>query len=123
MRYGDAPHTEGDGIRALVDAVDRLRDEISQRHTENTSTLEVMEDKVNVLIDRVDDIARGFPNDDPDGHRRAHEALIKKAEERAALYRAVREELIKKGVWAMVLMLAGLLGSALLLFIRAKVTS
>jgi hypothetical protein len=92
-------------MRAVADALDKLRDEMGQRHTENTSTLEVVEDKVNVLIERVDDLARGFPQDDPDGHRRYHEALIVKAEARARLYEKLLEELAKKGLWALLVLI------------------
>ncbi|SDI65500.1 hypothetical protein SAMN04487926_12165 [Paraburkholderia steynii] len=118
MRYEDPPHTEGDGYAAVVVALDALRDEIGQRHVENTSSLEVLEKDLKVVIERVDDLARGFPDSDPEGHRRAHEALIRKAEERAALYKALREELAKKGLWALVL----LLGIAVWQYIKTKVT-
>lgn len=116
MRYVDAPHTEGEGLRAVADALDALRDEIGQRHTENTSTLEVVEDKVNVLIDRVDDLARGFPDNDPDGHRRAHEAQIRKAEARTRLYEKLYEELATKGVLALIVFI----GSSVVYYAAAK---
>lgn len=117
MRYSDAPHTDGADFRSVVEAIDALRGEIGARHAENTSTLEVVEVKVNVLIERVDDLARGFPNDDPDGHRRAHEALIRKAEARARLYEKLLEELAKKGLWALLV----LFGIALWQYIKSQV--
>lgn len=117
MRYAkDSPHTEGEGYRAVVRALDQLRDDINNRHVENSSTLEVLEKDLKVVIDRVDDLAKGFPDGDPEGHRRAHEALIKRAEERAALYRALREELVKRGVLAFIV----LLGTLLCIGIAAK---
>lgn len=110
MRYAEnAPRTEDDGYRAVIDAIDRLRDDMNNRHVENGSTLEVLEKDLKVVIDRVDDLAKGFPDGDPEGHRRAHEALIKRAEERAALYRALREELVKRGVLAFIVLLGTLL--------------
>ena len=109
MRYSqDPPHTEGDGYGAVVEAISRLRDDINNRHVENSSTLEVLEKEVKVAIERIDNLAKGFPGDDPDGHRRAHEALIQRAEERAALYRALREELVKKGLWALIVAIGAL---------------
>ncbi|CAM2143859.1 conserved protein of unknown function [Pararobbsia alpina] len=109
MRYHDKPHTDGEGWEAVVTAIDSLRDEIGQRHTENTSSIEVIQQELKIAIDRIDDIAKGFPDNDPDGHRRAHEALIKRDEERARLYSALREELVKKGLWAFIVaVLAGL---------------
>lgn len=118
MRYEDPPHTEGEGWRAVVAAVDSLRDEIGARHVENTSNLELMQRELKVAIDRIDDLARGFPGGDPDGHRRAHEALIRKAEERARFYEDLRGELAKKGVWAVLV----LLGIALWQYVKTKVT-
>jgi hypothetical protein len=109
MRYEEEPHTGGRGWSAVVKAIDSLRDEIGQRHTENTSAIEVIQAELKVAIERIDDIAKGFPDNDPDGHRRAHEALIRKDEERAKLYSALREELVKKGLWAFIgAVLAGL---------------
>ncbi|SAL47524.1 hypothetical protein AWB74_02141 [Caballeronia arvi] len=118
MRYEDhPPHTEGDGLRAVADALDKLRDEIGQRHTENTSSLEVLEKDLKVVIERVDDLAKGFPGGDADGHRRAHEALIQRAEARARFYEDLRGELAKKGLWA----LLALLGVALWQYFKTKV--
>lgn len=119
VRYGEAPHTEGDGYQAVVNAIDGLRDDINQRHTENRSDVEVLQTEMRVAIARIDDIARGFPDNDPDGHRRAHEAIILKANERAALYRALREELVKKGLWALLVVL----GIALWQYIKGKLTT
>jgi hypothetical protein len=119
MRYNDPPHTEGDGSRAIADALDRLRDEIGQRHTENTSTLEVVEDKLNVLFDRVDDLAKGFPDGDWEGHRRYHEAVIKKMEARTKFYDDLRGDLAKKGLWAVILTMA----AAIWFFLKSKLNS
>lgn len=105
MRYTeDPPHTDGDGFRAVADALDRLRDEMGLRHTENTSSLEVLEKDVKVLIDRVDDLSKGFPGGDWEGHRRYHEAVIKRMEARTDLYRELRSEVAKKGLWALIVM-------------------
>lgn len=105
MRYSEnPPHTEGDGLRAVADALDLLRDEIGQRHTENTSSLEIVEKDLKVLIDRVDDLSKGFPGGDWEGHRRYHEAVIKRMEARTDLYRELRSELAKKGLWALIVM-------------------
>ncbi len=107
MKYGDPPHTEGEGYQAVAVALDRLRDEIGQRHTENTSSLEVLEQNLKVVIDRVDDLARGFPENDPDGHRRAHEAMIRKDEARTQLYQKILEKLVTDGMWAAIVFVIG----------------
>jgi hypothetical protein len=106
MKYSEAPHTEGNDLRAVVEALDSLRDEIGQRHTENTDTLEVVEKKLEVVIERVDDLAKGFPEGDAEGHRRYHEALIEKAKARTRLYEQLLEKLMEKGIWALLLLLA-----------------
>lgn len=117
MRYSEnPPHTEGDGFTALVRAIDNLRDDIGLRHTENTSSLEVIEKDIKVLTDRVDDLARGFPNGDPDGHRIYHEASIKRIEARTRFYEALRAELAKQGVWSLIVFL----GAAIVYYIKSK---
>lgn len=117
MRYEELPDTEGSDFRALVVAVDRLRRETGQRHVENTTSLQVVEAELKVLIGRVDDLAKGFPGNDPDGHRRAHEAMIARAEARARLYDELRAELAKKGLWALLLAI----GTALWFWTKTKV--
>lgn len=109
VRYEEAPQSEGKGYEAVADAINKLRDEIGTRHTENTSSLEVLEKDLKVVIDRVDDLAKGFPAGDWEGHRLYHEAIIRRANERAELYKALREEIAKKGLWAFLLALGGLI--------------
>lgn len=117
MRYSEfAPRTEGEGFRAVADALDRLRDEMSNRHTENTSSLEVIEKDIKVLTDRVDDLTRGFPNGDPDGHRLYHEASIKRIEARTRFYEALRAELAKQGLWSLIVFM----GAALIYYVKSK---
>lgn len=117
MRYSEnPPHTEGDGFKALVRAIDCLRDEIGLRHTENTSSLEVIEKDIKVLTDRVDDLARGFPNDDPDGHRLYHDAVIKRIEARTRLYETLCAELAKQGLWSLIVFIVG----AVIYYVKQK---
>jgi hypothetical protein len=118
-RYTEPPHTDGESFRAVVDALDALRDEIGTRHVENTSSLEVLEKDVKVLIDRVDDLAKGFPDGDWEGHRRYHEAVIKKMEARTKFYDELRAELAKKGMWALILMM----GAALWFYVKSRLNS
>jgi hypothetical protein len=118
MRYTEnPPHTEGDGFREVAEALNQLRIDIGQRHVENTSSLEVVEGKVNVLIERVDGLAKGFPDGDPDGHRRLHEALARKEESRAKFYEDLRLKLVERGLWALIVML----GTALCFFVTSKI--
>lgn len=119
MRYSEnPPHTEGDGFQAVAKALDALRDEIGLRHVENTSSLEVIEKEIQVLTERVDDLTKGFPNGDPDGHRLYHEATIKRIEARARFYEDLRAELAKKGIWALIV----LVGTAIWFFAKSKLS-
>jgi len=56
------------------------------------------------LKDSLDDLrlaaVRGFPNDDPQGHRRVHEDSIKRAEAREKLRNEVIAHVLKGVVWA-----------------------
>ena len=54
-------------------------------------------------------IRSGFPNGDIEGHRRAHEEVIKSSEARDKLWAAVMEKLITGGVWAAFVVLIGAL--------------
>ena len=119
MRYEEPPHTEGEGWRAVVSAIDSLRAETVDRHTENTSSLEVVQKELKVVIDRVDDLAKGFPGGDWDGHRMYHEAVIKKMEARTKLYEELRAEIAKKGLWALILALGG----AVWFYLKSKLNS
>ncbi|WP_321878487.1 hypothetical protein [Paraburkholderia bannensis] len=119
MRYEEPPHTEGEGWRAVVVAVDSLRDEIGARHVENTSSLEVLEKDLKIVIERVDDLARGFPGGDWEGHRLYHEAVIKKMEARAKLYEDLRADLAKKGLWALILAT----GTAVWFYLKSKLVN
>lgn len=107
MRYEERPpHTEGNGLEAVAKALDSLRDEIGLRHVENTSSLEVVQRELQVVIERVDDLAKGFPGGDWEGHRRYHEAVIRKMEARTKFYDDLRADLAKKGLWAILVMIS-----------------
>ena len=117
MRYDEhAPRTEIEGFMGIVAALDKLRDEIGLRHVENTSSLEVIEKDIKVLTDRVDDLTRGFPNGDPDGHRIYHEASIKRIEARTRFYEALLAELAKQGLWSLIIFV----GAAVVYYIKSK---
>lgn len=109
VKYPEAPHTEGEGWRAVVSAVDSLRDEIGQRHVENTSSIESIESKLSVAIQRIDDLHKAFPGGDWDSHRRYHQSLIDRAEAKTSFYRDLRSDLAKKGLWIVIITMGGVL--------------
>lgn len=98
-------------------ALDRIEDGMKQRHAENTSSLKVLEKDLKVVMESVDDFAKGFSGGNWEGHRLYHEAVIKKMEGRAKLYEDLRSELAKKGMWALLV----LIGIALWQYLKTKV--
>ncbi len=69
----------------VLNAVVSLQKSFDVRHTENVDRLTSIEEMVEKLMN-------GFPNRDPDSHRRYHEAIIARMELRNKL---VREALTK----------------------------
>lgn len=67
-----------------------------ERHSENTDHLQRLEEM----------IKEGFPDGDAEAHRKYHEALIRKAEERTRFYAELRVKLAEKGIWAVLVLLA-----------------
>ena len=71
-------------------------------------------ERMEELMERLELLSAAFPEDkhgrtDVDGHRRYHEAKIQAAEAEAAFWRDLKLDLAKKGAWAILLVLAGLL--------------
>jgi hypothetical protein len=101
VRYHEAaPRTDEAQPNPIVAAIDSLRDEIAQRHVENTSASQEQSLKLDEVIRRVDALHMAFPNGDVDAHRRQHEALIAKNLARTAFYNDLRNDLAKKGLYA-----------------------
>lgn len=59
------------------------------------------------LDEKVDRVLAGFPDGDPDGHRRFHEVMIRKAEAREKFWNDMSAKLIERGVWATLMALVG----------------
>jgi hypothetical protein len=81
-------------------AIWALKEDLDLRHDENVGRSTDIKQQIRELSEKVDDISKGFADDDPVGHRKYHESLIKKNEQRAELYQAIRAELLSKGIWA-----------------------
>lgn len=101
----------------IADALRELTVTLNQRHGENITSIGATEAKVDEAIRRIDDLHKAFPNGDWEAHRDYHAALIKRIELRNKLYEAALDELVRKGPWALILML----GSALVFYIKSKV--
>lgn len=108
-----------EGHQEVVDAINGLKDDLDQRHNENIGRAAVTDRKVDEAIRRIDDLHKAFPGGDWDAHRRYHEAIIRKMEDRAQFYRDLRTELAKKGAWAVL----GMLAIAVWAYVKSKLTS
>ncbi len=84
---------------------DMLFDLLAQQNQKLDDLNEAVRDTANELrahadgeTARIAAIAAGFPDGDPDGHRRYHEAEIKRIERRADFWQKMRLELAKWGL-------------------------
>lgn len=57
-----------------------------------------MLDETKEIAAAVSSILKAFPGDDPDGHRKHHELVIKQAEASAAFWEKMRFELVRWGL-------------------------
>lgn len=101
----------------VADAILAIKADLDQRHGENITRAEISERLMHELIGRVDGLYHAFPDEDPNSHRRYHDAISEKMEARAEFYQKLHIELASKGLWA----LGGLLIVALWSYIKAKV--
>jgi hypothetical protein len=91
-------------IEALIDAVTRMDTRLGREHAENRTDNADFKREVR---DKLDELRRAFPGDDPEGHRRFHEALIAESTARKAFWSDLRGRLLEKGIWAVLVFLAG----------------
>lgn len=110
--------SQGEG--AILDAIAGWRHEERElsaaNHGENQSRMDNLERE---MMSMAATVKLAFPDGDGDAHRRYHEELIKKAAARAQFYQDLRTELAKKGIWAVI----GLLAIALWAFVKSKVVT
>lgn len=71
-----------DDVNALQASLARHLDGLPQQHKELIETM----------------LHQAFPDGDPDGHRRHHEAVIKAEKERAEFWKSMREALARYGL-------------------------
>lgn len=58
--------------------------------------VKALDEKLTDSIENV--VKKAFPGEDPEGHRRYHEAVILAAEDRAAFWKTMRNEISKYGL-------------------------
>jgi hypothetical protein len=64
-----------------------------------------IEERVDNLEEKVENIEAGFPSQDYSGHARYHQAVIEEIQSRMKLRQAVIEQVVKGSVWAGLLFL------------------
>jgi len=72
-----------------------------------------IEQKLDLILEEVKQLKRAFPKDedgesDFEGHRRAHEQLITAAKAQTKFWEELRLDVIKKGLWGMLIIICGL---------------
>lgn len=90
-----------------AEAIKRLEASMRYTHATLTESITRAADAAESAKESVADaiaegMAAAYPDGDPDGHRHAHEAWIQKAEESAAFWKKMREELTKYGLIAFI---------------------
>lgn len=91
------PAAEADPV---LTAIAKLDQRLGREHAEN---LDANAD----FKRRLDELQRAFPGGDPEGHRRAHEQMIEQAAARTRFWMDMRGKLLEKGIWAVVVFVAG----------------
>ena len=76
-------------VHQIHDKVELLNMKLEQHMNDETTSLAA---EIKRLMERA------FPDGDPDGHKAAHDAWIKKTEERAEFYKKMTFELSKGGL-------------------------
>ena len=101
------------GIEGIAETLGEIYK--STQHTDRRLTDLML--SVSSYIAKQEQAIKGFPNDDPDGHRKAHEAMITSAQRKAAFYSMMLHEVSK---WSIFGVLTGL-ATAVWLFIKTEV--
>jgi hypothetical protein len=93
-------------LEALIAAIARLDTRLGREHAENRTDNADFKREVR---DKLDELRKAFPGDDPEGHRRFHDALIAESGARKAFWSDLRGRLLEKGIWAVLVFVAGAL--------------
>lgn len=100
--------------RSRDDSEPVTRGELEEKFTYfRNSTIEnvnarfqLLGDQILTKLDTLDNsIKSGFPGGDAAEHRKAHERQIKIEEERAELFKSIREKIITSGIWGLLVLL------------------
>lgn len=78
----------------FIEAVESLRDTLREEHQQNREDMRLAQIELRRLAQEVTKIAKGFPMEDPESHRRYHESVIEWRETRNKM---IKQCLIKAG--------------------------
>ncbi|KAF1043072.1 MAG: hypothetical protein GAK35_02392 [Herbaspirillum frisingense] len=78
-------------------SIEGLARRLDARHQENVQHLDTNTAQLKEIKEQLEQLREGFPDNDPDGHRRYHEALIRAAEERRKFWGEWRAHIMKMG--------------------------
>lgn len=110
------------GERAIIEAIERagVRHENveQQKHVENQRQIRAILDAQQRMQDELVGISKGFPDSDPDSHRRYHESIIAWRELRNDLVRGALTNASKVGFLAAL----GWVGYAIWVVIKMEFT-
>lgn len=82
-----------DASQAVLELIASLKTQVDQVNTNLLSYRQEQKDDLEAAM------IRAFPDGDPEGHRRHHEAVIRAAEARAEFWTKMRFELFKWGMF------------------------
>lgn len=98
-------HSLSDDTKAIISAINNIS-------SQNAKQLDEIERKVNAIK------TSAFPEGDADGHRRYHEAVIERMEQRNAMYREIKLHLAKAGLFGAGSIIIYTIGKALVEYLR-----
>ena len=76
----------------------RLDVEIADRFDRLEQKIHHLTDSITAYMGRTEALWSAFPGQDPDGHRKAHEAWLDEVRERKEFYATMKKELVKYGL-------------------------
>jgi hypothetical protein len=86
------PERRKDASAAMIELLKNLQQSIDSLNKKFDDHVVTQKEELITIVDKA------FPEGDPDGHRRHHEAVIKEAEDRAQFWSTMRTELAKWGL-------------------------
>lgn len=101
-------------------AIKALQASLEGKHEINSRVTQDMGHALAAIQDKVDKVLEGFPEGDPLSHRKYHEALIKRAEAKATMYREITADILKKGFWIALVGIGAILVKYFLQWVRGS---